>query len=93
MRLSEPRLRALSKKMAREMSSKGVVRVPSGETGIADLLAKVLTLDQQKEIDIEEEARALVSKQRNLPPPGSGEYQAAFQQAKRAIAVRKGFHL
>ena len=93
MRLSEKRIRALSKKMAAEMLRRGAVESSAGTDDLAFVIAKAMMFDQRAESQIEEEARAMLSRQKTLPPPGTGEYQAAFQQAKKTIANRKGFKL
>ena len=91
MRLSEARIRHLSKRIAREMQSTGAARSSGGSDDLAFLVGKVLMRDQRAEAQIEAEARQMLAKQKRLPPPGTGEYQAAFQQAKQTIAARKGF--
>ncbi len=93
MRLSEARIRKLAKAMVREMTSRGAIKTQAGPGNAADVIAKTLIIDQRLEEHIESEARAMLERQRNLPPPGTGEYQAAFQQAKRQIASRRGFPL
>lgn len=90
MKLSEKRIRTLARKIAGEMVAKGLVA--GSETDVANAIANTIQADQERESSIEEEARQLLSRQRSLPPPGSGEYQAALQQAKRQIAQRKGFN-
>ena len=93
MRLSENRIRGLAKKMAAEMIARGAAEHAHSERALADVIAKVLASDQDLETRIEAEARELLSRQKNLPPPGTGQYQAAFDQAKKAVAARKGIIL
>jgi len=93
MRLSESRVRALAKRMAAEMIARGAVEHARGERALSDAIANVLLNDQELETRIEAEAREMLSKQKNLPPPGTGQYQAAFDQAKKLIASRKGIIL
>lgn len=93
MQMSEARIRSLAKKMAREMAMRGAVKSVTSPDAIADVIAKTMIRDQQIEEQIEAEARAMLAKQRNLPPPGTGQYQAAFLQAKKAVAARKGIKL
>lgn len=93
MRLSEARIRKLTKKIAREMITRRAVKSPLGADALADAISRTMMKDQKMEEEIEAQAREMISRQRNLPPPGSGEYQAAFQQMKRAIAIRRGFPL
>lgn len=93
MRLSDKRIKKLAKTMASTMVARGVVKLSGSESALAEAVSRTLMLDQKLEGDIEEEARAFVARQRNLPPPGTGEYAAAFSNAKRAIAHRKGFVL
>lgn len=90
MKLSEKRIRSLAKKIGGEMIAKGLV--VGSEADVANAIAKSIQTDQERELAIEDEAKALLSRQRSLPPPGSGEYQAALQQAKRQIAMKKGFN-
>ncbi len=93
MRLSESRLRQLSKKIAKDLMSSGAVRATGGVDDLTEYVSRAMMLDQKAEADIEAEARQFLARQRNLPPPGTGEYQAAFSQAKRNFAQRKGFVL
>ena len=90
MKLSEKRIRTLVRKIAGEMIAKGLV--VGSEADVANALAKTIQVDQEREEAIEDEAKALIARQRNLPPPGTGEYQAALAQAKRQIAMKKGFN-
>lgn len=90
MRLSESRTRALSKQVARELVQRGAVVLKSPEYALADLITRVLNNDQNIESQIEAEAREAISRHKNLPPPGSGEYQAAFERARKAAAARRG---
>ncbi len=90
MRLSEKRIRQLSKKIARDMMMKGSVKCNKGPGQVADVVARVLLEQRDVEEAIEREARELVSRQKNLPPPGTGEYQAAYQKAKQQVAARRG---
>jgi hypothetical protein len=90
MRLTDSRIRALSKALAREMVARGIVELKSPEYALADLISRIMIADQELESVLEVEARQEVSKQRNLPPPGTGEYQAAFERAKRSAAAKRG---
>jgi hypothetical protein len=91
--MSEARLNKLAKAMAREILGKGHAKVAAGLDGLSDLIARELKIDQRIETEIEQEARALIAKNRNLPPPGTGEYQAALTQARQTVAIRRGFKL
>jgi len=93
MKMSETRIRKLAKAMAREMTTRGAVKCMTGADQIADVIGKIMVQDQRIEEEIEGQAREMLSRQPSLPPEGTGEYFAAFQQAKRAIAIRKGFKL
>ncbi len=89
MKLSDQRIRKLSKAMAKQMIQRGAVKT-SFPDNIASAISRVMTIDQKLNEELEQEARATLSRQRNLPPPGTGEYNAAFQQAKRAAAMKRG---
>ncbi len=91
MRMSEARIGKLAKKIGRELAMRGAVKSPTGPAPIADVVSRVMKIDQRTEEEIEAEARAFLARQRTLPPPSTGEYQAAFVQAKRAAAARRGF--
>lgn len=75
------------------MVLKGAVKAAAGADDLASAIAQVINRDLAVEEQIEMEARQMLSKNRNLPPPGTGEYQAAFTQAKQAAARRRGFIL
>lgn len=93
MRLSENRVRSLAFRMAKRMLDEGAVDPAIGTQNLSSLIAQVLINDLRVEDEIDEEARARVSKYPRLPPPGSGEYEAAFQNEKRAVAKRRGYPL
>ncbi|MCC6546258.1 DUF507 family protein [Candidatus Sumerlaeota bacterium] len=90
MRLSNDRIRALSRAVAKEMLARGVVELKGPEYALADLIARVLQEDQDLDSVLDAEARAAVARQKSLPPPGSGEYQAAFAREKKAAAAKRG---
>lgn len=88
MKLSDARIRKLSKAMAREMMRRGAISAATPDDP-ATVIAKAMIGQAQIEDAIEAEARGMVARQRNLVP-GTGEYQAAFQQARRAAAAKRG---
>jgi hypothetical protein len=88
--MSDARIRKLAKAMGREMALKGAVKVAGMSTIVGDVISKAMITDQEFEEQIEGEAREMLSRQRNLPPPGTGQYEAAFQQAKRVAAGKRG---
>lgn len=90
MRLSNDRIQNIARKMAKKMTARGVVIPRGGKDDLALFLARFLAYDQMKEAEIEKEAREFIARQRTLPPPGSGEYEAAFRNAKEQIARKKG---
>ncbi len=90
MRLSENRIRHLAREIAERLVAKGAVEASRGKADLATLAARVLNLDQKLEEEIDREAREQLSRQRTLPPPGTGEYQAAYDQARRRAAARRG---
>lgn len=90
MRLSDKRIEHLAWKMAKKMVAHKAVEPHSGTQDLAQFIARFLAYDQMKEQQIEEEAREFIARQRTLPPPGTGEYEAAFNEAKRRIARNKG---
>lgn len=94
MKLSEIRIRKLAKEIAAAMIKAGAVKAAMGSAGrdaVADSIAKVMITDQRLDEQIEEEARAMVAKQRNLVP-GTGEYKAAFDQARKTVMIRRGLN-
>ncbi|MDK2972417.1 MAG: hypothetical protein PWP23_2172 [Candidatus Sumerlaeota bacterium] len=93
MRLTEARIRALSKQIARELIDRGAVDKKVGAMNLSTLVAQAMIHDQQVEEGIEAEARERLLRYRNLPPEGSGEYEAMFIKAKEEIAARKGYPL
>ncbi len=93
MRLSEERIRDLAKKMAADMIRDGAVDKKIGTANLATLIAQVILKDMQVEEKIDEETRDRLSRQRNLPPQGSGEYEAMFHKVKAEIAAKKGYPL
>jgi hypothetical protein len=90
MRLSDDRIKILAHRMARQMVARGAVRPHTSTDDLALFLARFLAYDQLKEQEIEKEAREFIARQHTLPPPGSGEYEAAFRNAKTQIAQNKG---
>lgn len=90
MRLSDQRIQNLARRMAREMTARNAVEAKGGAENLAGFIARFLAYDQMKEEEIEREAREFIARQKTLPPPGSGEYEAAFRNAKRQMAARKG---
>ncbi|MCC7391800.1 DUF507 family protein [Candidatus Sumerlaeota bacterium] len=90
MRLSDARIRALSRSIAKEMIARGVVEMKAPEHTLADLITRVFQEDQDLDSVLDAEARAAVARQKSLPPPGSGEYQAAFAREKKAAAAKRG---
>lgn len=93
MRLSEERIQALAKTMAADMVARGAVETKVGERDLALLIASVIIKDMQVEEDIDREAREKLSRQRNLPPEKSVEYEAIFDRVKREVAARRGYPL
>lgn len=88
--MSDQRIQMLARKMARQMTAHNAVEARGGADDLAGFIARFLAYDQLKEEQIEKEAREFIARQRTLPPPGSGEYEAAFRNAKRRIAAKKG---
>lgn len=93
MRLSEDRIQALARIMAADMVARGAVEAKVGERDLALLIASVIIKDMQVEEDIDREAREKLSRQRNLPPEKSAEYEAMFDRVKREVAARRGYPL
>jgi hypothetical protein len=93
MGFSEARTQKLAKRIARDMIARRAVRLTGGEFALADVIGRTLSDDQEAESAIEVEAREQLAKRKNIGPPGSGDYNAAFSQAKASIARRKGFKL
>lgn len=91
MRFSEERIHYLAKRMAGQMIEQGAVDKEIGVNNLASLIAQVIISDLQIEDQIDEEARERLSKQRSLPPQGTGEYDAMFDRVKREIAQRRGW--
>jgi hypothetical protein len=92
MRLSEERIRFIAKQAARRMIEEGAVEPGVGELNLRTLIAQVLISDMQVEEQIDAQARESVARQRRLVE-GTPEYEAAFQQAKAAIAAKRGYPL
>ncbi len=90
MKLSENRIRHLSRQIAEKLIATEAVQTSRGEADLALLVTRVLNLDQKLEEEIDREAREHLARQRTLPPPGTGEYQAAYEQARRRAATRRG---
>lgn len=90
MKLSEKRIRHLAVQIADKLLETRSVEAARGKHDLATLAAKVLNLDQRLESEIDEEARAMLARQPSLPPPGTGEYEAAYEQARRRAAMRRG---
>ncbi|MCC5875707.1 MAG: DUF507 family protein [Candidatus Sumerlaeia bacterium] len=90
MRLSNDRIQNLARRMAKQMASRGAVAPRNGPDDLALFLARFLAYDQMKMEEVEKEAREFIARQRTLPPPGSGEYEAAFRNAREQIARKKG---
>ena len=90
MKLSENRIRNLSKKIATALLTRGVVTTTSTPESVVSCVSKVLLHDRERDEALDEEARSWLAKQRNTPPVGSGEYMAVFSQTKRQLALRKG---
>jgi hypothetical protein len=88
--MSEARIAALARRMAKEMLRRGAVKCAGGEATLGTLLARAIIAEQAIEEQIDNEARALLARQPRLPPPGTGEYQAAFIQTRRQLASRRG---
>lgn len=93
MRLSEDRIHGLAKTMAADMVARGAVEAKAGERDLALMIASVIIKDMQAEEDIDREARERLSRQRNLPPEKSAEYEAMFEKVKREVAARRGYPL
>ena len=91
MRFSEERIQHLAKKMAASMVEQDAVDAKAGRANLASLIAQVIINDLQVEDQIDEEVRDRLSRQRNLPPQGTGEYEAMFDQMKREVAQKKGW--
>lgn len=92
MKLSEPRIRHLSKKIGTALLSRGAVTTTSTPESVVSSVSKVLLQDRERDEALDEEARGWLAKQRNTPPVGSGEYAAVFSQTKRQFALRKGLN-
>lgn len=93
MRLSEARIRALSKQIAKDLIDQGAVDRKVGLLNLSTLVAQALIQDQKTEEAIEGEVREQLLRYRNLPPEGSGEYEALFLKLKEEVAARKGYPL
>lgn len=93
MRWSEGRIRAVAGQAAEQMHTRGAVKAKAGKGDLAAFIREVMMKDREQEEAIEEEARKFLTTIKSLPPPGTGEYQAAFQKAKEMIARRRGFVL
>ncbi|MCB2155659.1 DUF507 family protein [bacterium] len=93
MRLSEERIHHLANKMAKEMIRDGAVDRKVGTENLATLIAQVMINDLRREDEIDEEVRGMLARQRNLPPQGTGEYEAMFQKLKQDVAAKRGYPL
>jgi hypothetical protein len=93
MRLSEERIRFISKRIAGSMIRNKAVDSAIGHDNLSTLIAQVLIKDLRIEDEIDSEARQMLLRQRNLPPEGSGEYEALFLRLKEQVAARKGYPL
>ncbi|MGF1574038.1 MAG: DUF507 family protein [Sumerlaeia bacterium] len=93
MRLSEKRINALAKTIAAKMKTNGSFQKSGSQMDLSSLISQTMIqyFSQEEEIDLE--VRQLLAKQKNLPPEGTGEYQAAFQQEKIKLANKKGYPL
>ena len=79
--------------MAKRMIEKGVVDPAVGSQNLTTLIAQTIVADLRVEDEIDEEARQRLAKYPKLPPPGSAEYEAAFENEKRGVAKRRGYPL
>ncbi len=93
MRLSEERIRDVSRKMAADMIREGTVAADVGERNLATLVAQIIINDLRAEDTIDELTREKLSRYKHVPPAGSGEYDALFSKVKAEIAREKGYPL
>jgi len=93
MRLSEDRIHHLARRMADEMIARGAVDPAVRPQNLASLIAQVIINDLLVEDEIDAETRRRLESYRNLPPPGTGQYEAAFIKEKREVAARRGYPL
>ena len=91
MRLSEDRIQDIAKKIADDLIDRNAVDPKAGRRNLATLVAQVMINDLSLEDKIDEETRARLARQKNLPPPGTGQYEAMFLKVKEQIAREKGW--
>lgn len=91
MRFSEQRIQHLARQMADAMIEQQAVDPKIGRANLSSLIAQVMINDLRVEDEIDGEVRDRLSRQRNLPPQGTGEYEAMFEKVKREIAQRRGW--
>lgn len=93
MRMSETRIRALAKTIAKDMIDQGAVEGKISVLNLSTLIAQVMIQDLKVEDEIDEEVRQRLLRYPRLPPEGSGEYEALFFKVKSEIASKRGYPL
>lgn len=93
MRLSEKRILALAKTIAAKMKENGSFEQSGTQADLASLISQTMIRYFQQEEELDLEVRLLLEKRKNLPPEGTGEYQAAFHLEKTKLAQKKGYPL
>jgi len=93
-RFSEERINDIAKKIASDLIDKQAIDKKVGASNLASLVAQAMIKDLKLEEQIDAETREdMMRHYRNLPPEGTGEYEAIFIKTKQKIAKKHGFPL
>lgn len=93
MRLSEKRIQHLAKNISQKIVGQKTIEGTISTSNLTTTIAQTMIQYLRQEEDIDKEVRENLMKRKNLPPPGTGEYEALFSQEKQAVAKRRGYPL
>lgn len=93
MRLSEERINFIASQVAKELTSKGLIKFGGSNIVLESEIARVILQDLKIEEEIDREVVEMISSMKRNIPQGSAEWNAIFHQKKEEIARRRNYVL
>lgn len=93
MRLSEDRINFIASQIAKELTSKGVIKFGGSEIVLESEIAKIIHQDLKIEEEIDREVVEMIEGMKRNIPQGSAEWSAIYHQKKEEVARRRNYIL
>ena len=93
MRLSEERVNFIASQVAKELTSKGLIRFKGTNIVLESEIARVILQDLKIEEEIDREVVEMIASMKRNIPQGSAEWNAIFHQKKEELARRRNYVL